>query len=105
MVVTRIYACSKLLGINFPIIIDHFRGGELSSLKEDNIINLFASLNKQIIFTCTLKNEEKDKYSNNNQINDISFDYVEKFHLLQERDNEEFRKLLKLFSINIDIQE
>lgn len=102
---SRIYACSKLLGINFPIIIDHFRGGELSSLKEDNIINLFASLNKQIIFTCTLKNEENDKYSNNNQINDISFDYVEKFHLLQERDNEEFRKLLKLFSINIDIQE
>lgn len=102
---SRIYACSKLLDINFPIIIDHFRGGELSSLKEDNIIKLFNSLNKQIIFTCTLKNEEYDKYTNNEQINEISFNNVEKFNLLQERDNEVFRNLLKLFSININIQE
>lgn len=102
---SRIYACSKLLNIDFPIVIDHFRGGEISSFKEENIINLFDSLNKQIIFTCTLKKEEYNKYINKLNINDISFDNVVKFHLLQEKDNQIFRKLLQVFSINIDIQE
>lgn len=102
---SRVYACSKLLNIDFPIVIDHFRGGEISSFKEENIINLFDSLNKQIIFTCTLKKEEYNKYVNKDNINDISFDNVIKFHLLQEKDNQIFRDLLQVFSINIDIQE
>lgn len=101
---SRLYACSKLLNIDFPLYVDHFRGGELSSLKEDLLIEEFAKLDKQIILSCTLKNEEKNKYANYLDVNDISFDSVEKFHLLQEKFNEEFREKMSLFSINLDIQ-
>lgn len=101
---SRLYACSKLLNIDFPIYIDHFRGGELSSLKEDLIIEEFNKLDKQIILSCTLKNEEKNKYANYSDVYDISFDNIEKFHLLQEKYNDEFREKMSLFSINLDIQ-
>lgn len=101
---SRIYACSRLLDSDFPIIIDHFRGGELSSIKEEKILELFLELNKQVILTCTLKEEENDKYKNNNIIHDISFDKVTKFKLLQSRYNEEFRDELKKFHINLDVQ-
>lgn len=101
---SRIYACSRLMDSDFPIIIDHFRGGELSSIKEEKILELFLALNKQIILTCTLKQEENDKYANNNSVHDISFDGVTKFKLLQPKYNKEFRDELKRFHINLDVQ-
>ena len=100
----RLYACSKVLNIDFPLYIDHFRGGEISSLKEELIIEEFRKLKKQIILSCTLKNQEKNKYSSIPDINDVSFDDVEKFHLLNETYNLKFREKLAEFSINLDIQ-
>lgn len=100
----RIYAASKLLKFDFPIYIDHFRGGELSTIKENKVIDLFKSLNKQVIFTCTLKKEETNKYLLAADINDISLDYVEKFHLLTPEYNTQFLNLLEKLSINLNIQ-
>ncbi len=100
----RIFAVSKILQIDFPIIIDHFRGGELSSIKEEKVIDLFKLLNKQVIFTCTLKDEEKNKYVGMDGVNDVSFDGVEKFHLLTESHNEKFREILNEVSINLELQ-
>ena len=67
-------------------------------------MELFLALNKQIILTCTLKEEENDKYANNNSVHDISFDRVTKFKLLQPKYNKEFRDELKRFHINLDVQ-
>ena len=98
---SRIYACSKVLEIDFPIIIDHFRDGEISSIKEENVISMFASLNKQVILTCTLKNEENTKYDNRKDVNAISFDNIRSFNLMTQNDNEKFNELVRAFSISV----
>lgn len=101
---SKLYAASKLMKIDFPIYIDHFRGGEISTLKEEKIIKIFKELNKQIILSCTLKNEENNKYSHNPYVHAISFDNIEKFHLLSSKYNEEFEKKLKDLMIDLSIQ-
>lgn len=80
----RLYALAKSMEIAHPIIIDHFRGGELSSLKEDLILGKLLELNRQIIMTCTLKTEEQGKYDDIQGVHSISFDEVKKFDLLTE---------------------
>ena len=97
----RIYACSKVLDIDFPIVIDHFRDGEISTIKEENVISLFSSLNKQIILTCTLKKEENEKYDNRIDVNAISFDQIQPFNLMSSKYNEKFIELIRAFSISI----
>ena len=97
----RIYACSKVLDIDFPIVIDHFRDGEISTIKEENVISLFSSLNKQIILTCTLKKEENAKYDNRIDVNAISFDQIQPFNLMSSKYNEKFIELIRAFSISI----
>ncbi len=98
---SRIYACSKVLEIDFPIIIDHYRDGEISSIKEENVISMFASLNKQVILTCTLKKEENTKYDNRKDVNAISFDNIRPFNLMTTNYNEKFLELVQAFSISI----
>lgn len=100
----RIYAASKLMELKLPIYIDDFRDGELSSEKEEKVIEKFKELNKQVILTCTLKNEEKNKYSHLQYINEISFDDIVKFNLLQTKYNDIFLKFLKKLSIDIELQ-
>ena len=100
----RVYAASKVMDLDFPIIIDDFRGGELSTIKESHVISLFERLNKQVILSCTLKEEEKAKYASINSVNDISFDRVPKFHLLNSADKTHLVLLLNKLAINLGIQ-
>ena len=100
----RVYAASKVMNLDFPIIIDDFRGGELSTIKEGHVINLFERLNKQVILSCTLKDEEQEKYTSINGVNDISFDNISKFHLLNDEDKSHLVLLLNKLAINLDIQ-
>ncbi len=51
-------ALNNILSHNFPLIIDSFREGELSSSKEILMLDEFIKLNKQVILTSTLKDEE-----------------------------------------------
>ncbi len=101
---SKIFAISKITASEFPIIIDHFRSGELSTFKEKKVIDAFSKLNKQVIFTCTLKEEEKNKYDNLKGVTSISFDAVNKFHLLDEKYNDKFRTILKSISIDLALQ-
>lgn len=101
---SKIYAASKVMNLDFPICIDHFRGGEISSIKEEKIIKLFNELDKQVILSCTLKDEESNKYDSLEGVHSISFDNFEKFKILNSKYNNEFKKKLLEFCINIDIQ-
>ncbi|AFS78115.1 putative cytoplasmic protein [Gottschalkia acidurici 9a] len=64
------YYYARLMAINsyfkhqYPIIIDAFRGGELSSKKEQIMLENYIELDKQVILTATLKDEEynSEKY-------------------------------------------
>ncbi|MDB5119902.1 MAG: hypothetical protein JWN56_1120 [Sphingobacteriales bacterium] len=100
------YFC-KLLALNnvvkhiFPILIDSFREGELSSGKEELMIQEFKKLNKQVILTSTLKKEEydSDKYDKMEDINVIDYSNLQDSKILQASNVDGFMKLLERFGV------
>lgn len=77
------YYYSRVLAINdyfkhsYPLLIDCYRSGEISSQKEDIMIKNFISRKKQVIITSTLKKEEYtsnkyDQYKDNANVIDYS---------------------------------
>lgn len=91
---SRLYAIRKCLQHNYPLIMDHFRAGELSSKKEKIVLDLFGNLPNQIIFTVTLKDEENNKYTGMNNINSIDYNSNKSNHILNSKYSEDFAKLL-----------
>lgn len=77
------YYYSRVLAINdyfehsYPLLIDCYRSGEISSQKEDIMIKNFIARKKQVIITSTLKAEEYsaqkyDQYKDNTNVIDYS---------------------------------
>lgn len=97
----KLYALARGLEHNYPIIMDYFRDGELSTKKENEVIKLFRELSNQIIFTATLKNEEMNKYRNLDGINAIDYSVNMESHILKAEAVDEFRKLLKPMMVEI----
>ncbi len=99
------YYFSKMVALNnnlnhqFPIIIDSFRDGEISSSKEIEMLNIFTELDKQIILTATLKDEEYDgnKYESDDKTNILDYSSFQDSKILQKAYSEEFLKLLRIF--------
>lgn len=98
---------SKLLAINdyfkhkFPIVIDSFRDGELSSKKEKIMLEEYKKLNKQVILTATLKEEEYSniKYEEIEGISSINYSDIKESKLLQKSYVENFKEILNDFKI------
>ncbi|KEO72246.1 hypothetical protein [Anditalea andensis] len=99
----KIVALNNILKHNFPIIIDSFREGELSTTKEEKMIEEFVKLNKQVILTSTLKREEysADKYSVFTNVNPLDYSQFQDSKLLQPTYVEEFKKVIQNFPITI----
>lgn len=97
---SKLYAFKKLFNHDFPIIVDYFRDGELSSDKENMLIQTFSELGNQIIFTATLKSQEYNKYADLKYVNNIDYSNVENRHLLSERRISEFLNILGRFNLN-----
>jgi len=98
---SKLYSLAKNLNHNFPIIMDYFRDGELSSPKEKLVIELFEIFKNQIIFTATLKDEELGKYDNMNNINHIDYSPHIPHHLLSVEYVSDFLDYCDKFSLNI----
>lgn len=105
------YYYSRVLAINdyfkheYPLLIDCYRSGEISSQKEDIMINNFIARNKQVIITSTLKQEEYNsqkynKYSDKATILDYSSNESSK--LLQSKYVEEFREIVNSFGVILE---
>lgn len=86
------YYYSRILAINdyfkhsYPLLIDCYRSGELSTQKEDIMIKNFISRKKQVIITSTLKEEEytAQKYNQyKGNANVIDYSNNESSRLLQ----------------------
>lgn len=99
--ISRLIAFEVILKHKFPLIVDGFREGEVSSPTEKKVLDEFKKLSKQIILTATLKNEEYHKYDEDNLISKFDFSEVESKHLLQERYVDEFERKIKLFNIKL----
>jgi len=94
----RTMAINAVLKHCYPIIIDSFRDGELSSYKEEKMLEEYISLGKQVVLTSTLKAEEykNGKYSDE-RINALDYSKHNNGKLLSSNHNEQFAKCLEGF--------
>lgn len=74
---SRILAINDYFNHSYPLLIDSYRSGEISSQKEDIMIKNFIARKKQVIITSTLKKEEYnaqkyDQYKDNANVIDYS---------------------------------
>jgi hypothetical protein len=97
---SRIYAFAEIMKHPYPIVIDSFREGELSTDKESRTIELFKQLPNQIVFTATLKTEENRKYENDSELNAICYDSNNTCHILNKDDAAAFQNYLRDFNIS-----
>jgi hypothetical protein len=99
----KLVALNQVLSLSFPIIIDSFRDGELSSAKESFMIKTYHELNKQVILSSTLKREEYSisRYSEFPYVNAIDYSVNTASHILKGDMAGEFVEILKTFNIEI----
>lgn len=85
---SRVLAINDYFNHSYPLLIDCYRSGEISSQKEDIMIKNFISRKKQVIITSTLKKEEYtankyDQYKGNANVIDYSNNESSKLLQLQ----------------------
>ncbi|MFZ2312101.1 MAG: hypothetical protein WAV82_05740, partial [Methylobacter sp.] len=97
----KIVALSNILNLDYPVIIDSFRDGELSSGKENYMIEKYLSLGKQVILSSTLKQEEysSSKYSDFIGVNAIDYSVNNTSQILNTNYSSQFSEILKGFNI------
>lgn len=95
----KMYAIKKVLGHSFPIIIDSYRAEDLSTEKEAVVLELFKGVEGQIIFTTTLKLEEKGKYDAYKYLNIMDFSKNESSHVISIKYAQEIDRLMSAFHI------
>lgn len=95
----KMYAFAKILNHTFPIIIDSFRAEDLSSGKEQVVLEEFKKLGNQLIFTTTLKKEEKGKYDNVNGVNHIDYSSHTPSKILEVKYGDKITSLLQQFAL------
>lgn len=96
---SKLYAMLKVFKHPFPIVIDSFREGELSSIKEETTINMFRRFPNQKIFTATLKEYELGRYAKMKGINAVSYTFHTPSQILLKRRADEFKEKLAQFNI------
>ena len=98
---SKMYAYAKVLNHPCPIIVDSFRAEDLSTEREKTVIDLFSSLQRQVILTTTLKDEEIGKYQNERTINSIDYSQHAPSKILNDEHVFEFAKLLERLSVSL----
>ena len=91
----RTYAIASEINHGMPIMIDSFRADDLSSDREDRLLNLFGRLTNQIVLTTTIKREESagpdaSKYEMDQRVHPIDYSSHELNKILSAAYNERF---------------
>lgn len=100
----RAVALFKNLRFNYPIIMDCFRKGELSSKKERLMIDAYKNTGLQVILSATLKDEEyssETKHYEIEGVNAIDYEVNPNSHILQPQHAAGFMTLVKSFGVMI----
>ena len=97
----KLYALAVVLGHKYPVMMDYFRDGELSTEKENVVLRKFGELSNQVIFTATLKAEELGKYATNTSVNTIDYSTNTASHILDTNHVAGFKNLLKPLMIKL----
>ena len=100
------YFCKALalrdyLNHPFPIVIDSFRDGEISTAKEEVMLKLLSEIENQVILTSTLKSEEyiREKYKRTDNINPIDYSPHRDSAILEPKYSAAFKQLLSELNI------
>ena len=87
---------------SFPIIMDCFRKGEISTKKEQLMIDEYQKTGAQVILSSTLKDEEYSsgtKYYDLDGVNAINYEENPNSHILQSRYCDQFMSIVDSFGI------
>lgn len=90
------------LQYDFPIIMDCFRKGELSTKKENTMIEEYKKTKQQVILSSTLKDEEYSsgtKYYSIQGVNAINYEPNPNSHILQVDNCESFMSIVNSFGV------
>ena len=99
--IIKLWTLKLVLNHNFPIIVDSFRDGELSSNNEQHIVDYMSHLSNQVILTATMKTEELNKYKDKPGINHIDYSGHIKRKILNGYMVDKFKNLLSEIGINL----
>lgn len=100
---SRTLAIFWLLRHSFPIIMDCFRKGELSTKKENAMIGEYQKTKTQVILSATLKDEEYTsgrKYYDIPGVNAIDYECHQDSHILQPQYIAEFSSIINSFGLS-----
>ncbi len=101
---SRTISIFQLLKYEFPIVMDCFRQGELSTRKEKIMIDEYIKTNNQVILTSTLKDEEYNsgtKYYSTFGVNAINYETNVTSKILQPEFAETFMGIVNSFGVAI----
>lgn len=97
---SRTYAIAQHIRHGMPIIVDSFRAEDLSTMREERVIQLFKKLGNQVIFTTTIKQEEgSSKYETSNDLMGIDYSGHTPYKLLSQKNNEVFSEKIEQFGM------
>ena len=97
--ISRLLAFQKVLSHDYPLIIDGYREGEVSSVAERRVIDYLMEIPNQSIITATFKDEEYHKYDGEERLTKFDLSNVLSKHLLNVESVGSFKSILKKFSI------
>ncbi|MBE2169240.1 MULTISPECIES: hypothetical protein [unclassified Cobetia] len=94
-------ALANVMNHNFPIVVDSFRDGEISTAKEEKMLSLYGESKRQVIVTSTLKDEEyiNFKYLDLMNANLIDYSGHGDSKILTKDHMDEFKGLIEQFGI------
>ncbi|MDC0003298.1 hypothetical protein OAE19_02775 [Porticoccaceae bacterium] len=97
----KVMALQKSFEHKYPIVIDAFREGEISSGKENLMLEKFSNIDNQVLISATLKEEEysTEKYISTDNVNIIDYSKHIDNKILSEETADEFRDILLGFGI------
>lgn len=98
---SRLYALARILHHKYPIVVDSFRAEDLSTTKEEAVLELFKALPNQIIFTTTLKSQELGKYNSRPDVHHIDYTGNTPSKLLSVEAVDSFRSLMESMSVTM----
>jgi hypothetical protein len=98
---SKLLSLAKHLPLDFPLIVDCFRDGEISTDKEVKMLAEYRKLKKQVLLTATLKDQEyvTQKYMPSNDLNPIDYSSVPSGHILGVAHVSHLQEILKSFKL------
>jgi len=97
----KVMALQEYFNHDYPIVIDAFREGEISSGKEHLMLEKFSNISNQVLISATLKEEEysTEKYVSNDKVNVIDYSRHTDNKILSEGWASEFGDVLRSFGV------